>query len=108
LCHQGRNEGAREAQFPGRRITLGALHNYGGRGMTVRTPKGHNNVTSTFFNTVLLRLLPKDLRFEHGDDKLASCPGRRLTWVWWCNYSAILLSAEPAIKKILLGGYPKW
>jgi len=27
----------------------------------------------TFFNTV--HLLPKDLRFEHGGDKLASCPG---------------------------------
>ena len=39
-----------------------------------RAPKSPNNLTSTFFNTV--RLLPKDLRFEHGGAKLASCPGR--------------------------------
>ena len=42
--------GARGEQFPGRRMTASA-------------PKSPNNVTSTFFNTV--RLLPKDLRFEH-------------------------------------------
>jgi len=30
-----------------------------------------------FFNTV--HLLPKDLRFEHGGAKLASCPGPHLT-----------------------------
>jgi len=40
-------------------------------------PISPNNVTSTFFNT--LHLLPKDIRFEHGDAKLASCPGRHLT-----------------------------
>ena len=42
-----------------------------------RAPKSPNNVTSTFFNTV--NLLPKNLRFEHGDAKVASCPGRYLT-----------------------------
>jgi len=36
-----------------------------------------NNVTSARFNTV--RLLPKDLSFEHGGTKLASCPGCHLT-----------------------------
>jgi len=41
-----------------------------------------NNVTSTFFNTI--HLLPKDLRFERGGDKLASCPGRHLTSVRPC------------------------
>jgi len=40
-------------------------------------PENINNVTSTFFSEVLL--LPKDLRFEHGGAKLASCPGRHLT-----------------------------
>jgi len=30
-----------------------------------------------FFNAV--NLLPKDLRFEHGGVKIASCPGRNLT-----------------------------
>jgi len=59
-CKEERNDGrARGAQFPGRRITVGA-------------PKSPNNVTSTFFNTV--HLLLKDLRFEHGGAKLASCP----------------------------------
>jgi len=38
--------------------------------------KRPNNVTSTFFNSV--HLLQKDLRFEHGDTKLASCPGANL------------------------------
>ena len=41
--------------------------------------KSLNNVASAFFNTV--HLLPKDLRFEHGGAKLASCPGRHLTYV---------------------------
>jgi len=39
--------------------------------MTAGAPKCPNNVTSTFFNTV--HLLPKDLRFEYGGAKLASC-----------------------------------
>ena len=42
-----------------------------------RAPKSPNDVSSTFFNA--LYLLPKDLRFEHGGAKLASCPGRQLT-----------------------------
>jgi len=45
--------------------------------MTVGAPKGLNNVTSTFFNSV--HLLPKDLRFKYGGAKLASCPGCHLT-----------------------------
>jgi len=40
-------------------------------------PKSPSNLTSTFFNTV--RLLPKDLSFEHEGAKLASCPGPHLT-----------------------------
>jgi len=35
--------------------------------------KSPNNVTSTFFNTV--RLLPKDLRFDHGASNLPLAPG---------------------------------
>jgi len=71
-CTQGRNDVvARGAQFPGRRIAMGA-------------PKSPNNVTSTLFSTV--DLLPNDLTFEHGGAKLASCPGRHLTslrrWVY--------------------------
>ena len=42
-----------------------------------RAPESTDNVTSTFFSRV--HLLPKDLRFEHGSAKLASCPGPHLT-----------------------------
>jgi len=81
---EGVTRGARGAQFPGRRITMGAPNYCGRRRMTARSPKSPNIVTSTFFNTV--HLLPKDLRFEHGGAKLASCPGRHLTslrsWSW--------------------------
>jgi len=53
-----------------------------GRGSQIRgslwgAPKSPNNITSTFFNTV--HLLAKDLSFDHGGAKLASCPGRHLT-----------------------------
>ena len=64
IITRGVTTGGRGAQFPGRRIPMGA-------------PKSPNNVTSTFFNTV--HLVPKDLRFEHGGVKLASCPGRHLS-----------------------------
>jgi len=50
---------------------MGAENHCGGR---QKVPT--NNVTSTF-NT--MHLLPKDLNFEHGGAKLASCPGRNLT-----------------------------
>jgi len=48
FCYgQGRNEGgARGAQFHGRRITIGAAKGCG-------SPKSPNNVTNTFFNTVV-------------------------------------------------------
>jgi len=52
-------------------------HNFPGSESLRGAPKSSNNVTSTFFNTV--HLLPKDVRFEHGDAKLASCSGRPLT-----------------------------
>jgi len=45
--------------------------------MIAGAPKGPNNATSAFFNTV--HLLPKGFRFEHGGAKLASCPGRHLS-----------------------------
>jgi len=50
----GRNEEkARGSQLPGRRMTMGHQ-------ITAGVPKSANNVTSTFFNTVLL--LAKDFR----------------------------------------------
>ena len=57
----GHNEdGARGAQFPGRRITMGRKSLRG-------APKSPSNVTNTFFSRVLL--LPKDISFEHGSAK---------------------------------------
>ena len=53
----------------------------GGKGGTIiRAPNNYggaenpNSITSAFFNPQ--HLLPKDLRFEHGDAKVASYPGR--------------------------------
>jgi len=60
--------------------------------MTAGAPKSSNNVTSTFFNTV--HLLPKDLKFEHGGIKLASCPGRCLTSLRLCT----VVSHAPGIR----------
>jgi len=62
---------------------LRAPNQYGGLVSLRGTPKSPNNVTSTSFNTV--HLLPKDLRFEHGGAKLASCPGRHLTSLRPCS-----------------------
>ena len=73
---QGCNEGARRRNYPGaeslwrRWITAVGPNDCG-------LPTNPNNVTRTFFNTV--HSLPKDLRFEYGGAKLASCPGRHLT-----------------------------
>ena len=61
---QGRNEWGKGGAIPR------ALNHSGG-------DKCPNNIASTFFCTV--HLLPKDLGFEHGGAKLASCPGRHLT-----------------------------
>jgi len=68
---QGRNEGGKEAQLPGRWITAGAPNDCGGRRKVPTISQAF------FFNTV--QFLPKDLEFEHGGAKLASCPGRHLT-----------------------------
>ena len=70
LVTQGRNERARRAEFPGRRINHG-----GGGEMTAGMPISPKNVTCrpTFFNTV--HLLPNDFRFEHGAPNLLLAPG---------------------------------
>jgi len=67
--YEGHNEGgAREAQFPGRRITMGAQNHYGGAeslwGGRI-TAGGRGKV----------HLLPKDLRFERGGPNLFLAPG---------------------------------
>ena len=76
-----------------------------------RASKSPNNVTSTFFNTV--HLLPKDLRFEHGGAKLASCPGRHLTslrpWIQGVLPAVVLAYSfwfEERSKVLLNGGNP--
>jgi len=61
-----RAEGEREAQFPETPNRCGVQN-------------GPNKVASTFFSMV--NLPPKELRFEHGDTKLVSCPGGHLTSV---------------------------
>ena len=58
----------------GRRISAGGAEN-------------PNSTTSTFFNTV--NFLPKDLRFEHGGAKVASCPGRHLASLRPCCTGSI-------------------
>ena len=77
-CGQGRYE----------RGTIARTSNHRGR-----TSKSSNNVASIFFNTV--DLLPKDIRFEHGGVKLASCLGRHLSllrpYVWWVLQQIISL-----------------
>jgi len=52
---------------------MGPSNHCGGAGWLREASKSLYNVTSTFFNTV--RLLPKDLSFEHGGAKVASFPG---------------------------------
>jgi len=52
-------------------------HNFPGAESLRKATKSPNNVTSTFFSAT--HLLPKDLRFQHGGAKLASCPGHHLT-----------------------------
>jgi len=71
LLHTTRDvtRGARGAQFPGCRITVGSQ----------KSQQCHKQC----FKTV--RLLPKDLRFEHGGAKLASCPRRHLTSLRPCT-----------------------
>ena len=71
---QGRNEGGMIPWAP---------NHYGERRMTAGALKSPNNVTSALFNAV--HLLPKDLKFEHGGAKLASCPGRCLTSLRPCT-----------------------
>jgi len=51
-----------------------------------------NNVTNTFFNTV--NLLPKDLRFEHGDAKHDPCPGRHLTSLRPCACALFIVMQQ--------------
>jgi len=69
--YQGRDKGGQGGTIP-----QAPNHYYGGRRMTAAALKSPSNVTITFFNTV--HLLPKDLKFEHGGAKFASCPGRHL------------------------------
>jgi len=77
--HQGHNDGGQGGIIP-----LAPNHCGG--------PKSHNNFISTSFNAV--HLLPKDLRFEHGGAKLASCPGRHLTSLRSCTSRLSSLNVE--------------
>jgi len=83
-----------------------APNHYGGA-------KSHSNVITTFFKTVGLHLLPKDLGFEHGGAKLVSFPRRHLTSLrsctsWWssqnneiCLQKYLPISGKLSIKNYL-------
>jgi len=66
LAKPGRNDGGKGATIPQ------ATNHYGG---TEKSQQSHKYFL--FFS--ILHLLSKNLRFEHGGAKLASCPGRHLT-----------------------------
>jgi len=61
MTHQGRNKGMAKGD------PIPRTPNHWG------APKSPNNVASTFFNTT--HLLPRDLKFEYGVDKLFFAPG---------------------------------
>jgi len=62
---RGVTTGGKGGILPGRQVNMGVPNHCG------RAPKCPNNVTSTFFNTV--DLLPKKLRFEHGEWGRQTC-----------------------------------
>jgi len=67
-------------------IILRAPNPYGRAELLLEASKSPNDVTSTFFHAV--NLLPKELRFDHGGAKLASCPGPHLTSLRPCTVQA--------------------
>ena len=71
-----------------------APNHYGGA-------KSHSNVITTFFKTVGLHLLPKDLRFEHGGAKLVSFPRRHLTSLRSCTSRLSSQNDEICLQKYL-------
>jgi len=81
--YRGVTRGARGHNSPGPESLWGCRITAGKAELLLRASKSPNNVTSSFFNTV--RLLPKDFRFQHGDTKLASCPGRHPTSLRLCQ-----------------------
>jgi len=70
----GVTRGGEGTQFPGRRIAAGGWR---------KVPTMSQVVSSIKY----ILLLPKDLRFEHGGTKLASCPGRHLASLRPCVQS---------------------
>jgi len=70
-----------------------ATPNHCGAAEWVRgAPKSPNNVTSIFFNTV--HVLLKDLSFEHGGAKFASCPGRHLASLRPCPMVLVFITRK--------------
>ena len=74
-CMQGRNDGRQGGINPRHWISIhgGAESLRGAENVTW----GRRKIPTMSHNTV--NFLPKDLRFEHGGAKLASCPGCRPT-----------------------------
>jgi len=69
--HEHDNPGAPRGGKGG--VITPAPNHYGGAEWLWTLPRSPNNVTSTFFNIV--HLLPKDLKFEHGETKLLLAQG---------------------------------
>jgi len=79
----------RGAQFPGCRITIGALNHCGGRRKL--------QCQSAFFNVV--HLLPTDVRFKHGAPNLGLAPGA----IWPCyapEFDAPVFESEVVRKQM--------
>jgi len=74
-----------------------ASSHYGGAEWLRGALNSPNIVASSFFNTV--HLLPKDPRFERGDAKLASCPGRHLTLLRPCITYLKVISIYMALRR---------
>ena len=71
IAKQGRNEGGK-----GGTISQATNHYWG----TEKSQQSHK-----YFLFNIVHLLSKNLRFEHGGAKLASCPGRHLTSLRPCS-----------------------
>jgi len=69
--------------IPWRQVTMGAPNQCTERPMATAAPLSLSNVTSISFN--IEHMLPKDLSFEYGGAKLASCSGHHPTSLRPCT-----------------------
>ena len=72
IAQQGRNDGGKGGTIPQ------ATNHYWG---TEKSQRSHKY----FLSLNIVHLLSKNLKFEHGGAKLASCPGRHLASIRPCS-----------------------